>query len=83
MTTKKASSPRPQRSPRLRKEYRFDYATARPNRFAARMAEGTVAVVLDPDVARVFKTSEAVNALLRSVITSMPDQASTVRGKGR
>lgn len=49
----------------LRPEYRFDYSKSKPNRFAARMSEGTVAIVLEPDVAAVFKSSEAVNALLR------------------
>ena len=56
----------------LRPEYRFDYSKSKPNRFAAKMLEGTVAVVLEPDVAAVFKSSEAVNALLRSVISAMP-----------
>jgi len=57
----------------LRREYRFDYSRARPNRFAKRMSEGIVAVVLEPDVAARFKSSEAVNAVLRSVIAAMPD----------
>jgi hypothetical protein len=36
------------------------------------MSEGTVAVVLDPDVAKVFGSSDVVNALLRSIISAMP-----------
>ena len=56
----------------LRSEYRFDYSKSKPNRFAAKMSEGAVAVVLEPDVAAIFKSSEAVNALLRSVISAMP-----------
>ena len=56
----------------LRSEYRFDYSKAKPNRFAAKMSEGAVAVVLEPDVAAVFKSSEAVNTLLRSVISALP-----------
>lgn len=56
----------------MRREYRFDYKKAKPNRFAARMGAGTIAVVLDPDVAAVFKSSESVNALLRSVIAALP-----------
>lgn len=56
----------------MRREYRFDYKKAKPNRFAARMGAGTIAVVLDPDVAAVFKSSESVNALLRSVISALP-----------
>jgi len=56
----------------MRREYRFDYKKAKPNRFAKQMARGTIAVVLDPDVAAVFKSSEAVNNLLRSVIAVLP-----------
>jgi hypothetical protein len=57
----------------MRKEYRFDYRRAKPNRFAEKMSEGVVVVVLEPDVAAVFKSSEAVNTLLRSVIAAMPE----------
>ena len=56
----------------VRAEYQFDYRKARPNRFAGRFKTGAVAVVLDPDVASVFESSETVNALLRSVIAAMP-----------
>ncbi len=55
----------------LRPEYRFDYSKTKPNRFAARMSEDVIAVVLEPDVAAVFNSSESVNALLRSVISVM------------
>lgn len=54
----------------LSSEYLFDYSKAKPNRFAARMSGSTIAVVLEPDVAAVFKSSKAVNALLRSVISA-------------
>ena len=57
----------------MQKEYRFDYRRAKPNRFAEEMAEGVVVVTLEPDVAAVFKSSEAVNTLLRSVIAAMPE----------
>jgi len=56
----------------LRSEYRFDYSKSKPNRFATKVSGGTIAIVLDPDVAAVFKSSETVNALLRSVISAMP-----------
>ena len=56
----------------LRAEYRFDYAKARPNRFATRIRPGAVAVMLDPDVARVFKNAETVNGVLRAVAAAMP-----------
>lgn len=67
-TRKKSRSP----SEEMRREYRFDYKKAKPNRFADRMDAGTIAVVLDADVAEVFKSSESVNALLRSVISVLP-----------
>jgi hypothetical protein len=54
--------------------YDFDYAKARPNRFASRLHRGAIAVVLDPDVAEVFQTSDAVNAFLRSAIATMPSE---------
>ena len=63
---------RPAKEETLRSEYRFDYSKSKPNRFAAKMSEGTVAVVLEPDVAKVFRSSEVVNALLRSIISAMP-----------
>ena len=52
-------------------EYNFDYSQARPNRFAEEMGKDRVVVVLDPDVAEVFKTPEAVNRVLRALITTM------------
>ena len=74
----KKTSNRRQRRPvpdDIRAEYQFDYSQAGPNRFAAPMKGSTVAVVLDPDVASVFQTSEAVNSLLRSVISALPEDA--------
>jgi len=59
----------------MRQEYRFDYRKARPNRFASQMKGGAVAVVLDPDVASVFGSSQSVNSLLRSVIKALPKGA--------
>ena len=56
----------------MRGEYRFDYRKARPNRFAPLIKGRTVAVVLDPDVASVFQSSESVNSLLRSLISALP-----------
>jgi hypothetical protein len=69
---KKTSSKRSTGNDDLRREYRFDYRLAKPNRFAPQFATGSVAVVLDPDVASVFRTSDSVNALLRSVLAAMP-----------
>ena len=52
-------------------EYQLDWSKAKPNPYAARLKD-TVAVVLAPDVAEVFPTSESVNNLLRSVIAAVP-----------
>lgn len=55
----------------LRSEYNLDYSKAKSNRFAGRMADRVV-VVLDPDIAEVFTTSDSVNAALRALISAMP-----------
>jgi hypothetical protein len=60
------------RAPGLRAEYRFDYAKSRPNRFASAAGRTSVAVLLDQDVARVFRTAESVNAVLRAIVSTMP-----------
>jgi hypothetical protein len=79
---KKASEPKPKSAADdLRPEYDFDYSRAKPNRFSERFQAGSVAVVLDPDVASVFRSSESVNTLLRSVIAALP--AEPVRPKAR
>jgi hypothetical protein len=73
----KKTSDRRRRRPEpvdIQTEYRFDYRKARPNRFAPLMKGSAVAVVLDPDVASVFRTSKAVNSLLRSVISALPQE---------
>ncbi len=57
----------------MRTEYRFDYSKSKPNRFASQIKEGSVAIVLEPDVASVFDNSESVNQLLRSVIAAFPE----------
>lgn len=49
----------------LQSHYDFDYSKAKPNRFASLIKQESVMVVLDPDVADVFPTSESVNEALR------------------
>lgn len=54
-------------------EYDFDYSKTRPNRFANQgEIVKTVRVTLDPDVAEVFTTSEAVNHARRSLLSAIP-----------
>lgn len=71
---KKARAPKrtPASSDDLRPEYGFNYSKAKPNRFAARFDKKRLVVLLDPDVAAVFKTPEAVNDVLRALISTMP-----------
>ena len=56
-------------------EYNFDYREARPNRFAERIYKDRRVVILDPDISKVFTSSESVNTILRALITSMPKSA--------
>ncbi len=55
----------------LAREYRFDYSKSRPNRFARKVAKDAVVVVLDSDVAEVFRDSKRVNSLLRATIAAV------------
>ncbi len=68
---KKTSSNNSQkdRSDDMKPEYCFDYSHARPNRFAKRIDDKRVVVVLDPDVSEVFTTPESVNEALRDIIS--------------
>ena len=69
---KKPSKANAEVSDDLRPEYRFDYATARRNPYARRLRGHVVAVILDPEVAAAFPTSESVNKALRSVMGVVP-----------
>ena len=60
-------------------EYKFDYEKAKPNRFAGRMKDGAVVVVLDPDVAKVFTSAEEVNKALRAIISAIPEHHASSR----
>jgi hypothetical protein len=73
---KKRSKDRSEGSDDLRSEYRFDYAKARPNPYATRLRGRVLAVVLDPEVAAAFPTSDSVNSALRSVMGVVPRRSS-------
>jgi len=45
----------------------YDFSDARRNKYATRYAEGSNVVVLDPDVAAVFRNAVEVNAALRAL----------------
>ena len=57
----------------IRKEYKIDYGKSRPNRFAKITLEEPLVVMVDADVAEVFRTSEAVNQALRALIAAIPE----------
>jgi hypothetical protein len=51
----------------MRSEYKFDYASAVRGKYYRRLLkEGANIVVLEPDVAKAFRSSAAVNEALRS-----------------
>lgn len=77
MKKTKAKDETPEDADELRADYQFDYSKAKPNRFAKKKAAGSRTVVLAPDVAAVFKTPEAVNAILRALIHNMPNGTPT------
>jgi hypothetical protein len=60
---------RPSQADDLRSEYNFDYATAVRGKYYRRLIrEGANVAVLEPDVARVFRSSAAVNEALRTLL---------------
>jgi hypothetical protein len=53
----------------LRPEYDFDYSTAVRGKYYRRLLkEGANVAILEPDVARAFRSSAAVNEALRSLL---------------
>ncbi len=81
MIMKKTSETKTNKVQEMAAEYRFDYKKAKPNRFAARMQNEPLIVMVDPDVARVFTTSEEVNKALRALISAMPEKKTKVATK--
>lgn len=53
----------------------YDFSKGTRGKYAKRYADGTNVVLLDPEVAKAFPTSEAVNKALRKV---MEDQKKTL-----
>ena len=69
---KKTPKTKPRKVQEMASEYRFDYKKAKPNRFAARMKDEPLIVMIEPDVAKVFTSAEQVNKALRALISAMP-----------
>lgn len=59
----------PRQTEELRAEYVFDYSKATRGKYYNRLIkEGANVVVLEPDVAKAFRNSAAVNKALRSLL---------------
>jgi hypothetical protein len=81
----------------VRSEYDFDYSKAVRGKYYRRLLkEGANVIVLEPDVAKAFRSSKAVNAALRSLLevsestrrlttrsTRRAPASRSLRGKGR
>ena len=70
---KKTPRTKPRKVQDMASEYRFDYKKAKPNRFAARMKNEPLIVMIEPDIAKIFKFAEQVNKALRALISAMPE----------
>ncbi|MHC9539494.1 MAG: hypothetical protein AB9903_08235 [Vulcanimicrobiota bacterium] len=77
----KAQKPREE----LRAEYDLDYSKAVRGKYYRRLIEeGANVILLEPDVARAFSDSAAVNAALRSLLDiTRSTQRLTKRSSGR
>ena len=69
----------------MRAEYDFDYSTAVRGKYYRRLVqEGANVAILEPDVAKAFRTSAAVNDALRSLLAvSETTRRLTTRSSGR
>lgn len=71
---KKTPATKPRKVQDMAPEYRFDYKKAKPNRFAARMKDQPLIVLIEPDIAKVFTSAEQVNKALRALISAIPEK---------
>jgi hypothetical protein len=51
----------------------YDFSKGERGKYAKQYAEGTNVILLDPDVAKAFPTSESVNKALRALIQQQED----------
>jgi hypothetical protein len=68
-----------QDEPEMRAAYNFSRGVR--GKYARRYAQGTNVVVLDPDVARVFPSSESVNRSLRALADIIRQQKKPLASK--
>lgn len=71
----------PNNKEELLPEYDFDYAKAKPNRFAEKYQQMQRTVVLDDDVAEEFPSAESVNEALRFLVRIKRENQSSLQNK--
>lgn len=71
---KKTPATKTRKIQEMASEYHFDYRKAKPNRFAAKMKNEPLIVMIEPDLAKVFSSAEKVNKALRALISAMPEK---------
>ena len=74
---KNATSKAPEQE--MQREYDFSHGVR--GKYARRYAEGSNIVVLDPDLAKVFPTTDAVNKALRALAGIISTQKETLQAK--
>jgi hypothetical protein len=71
--TAKSGSARATKVAEMRAEY--DFSDGVRGKYAGRTAKGAIMVTIDPDVAKAFPTSAAVNRALRAILDVVPRTA--------
>ncbi len=59
----------------------YDFSSAARGKYARRYAQGTNVVVLEPDVAKAFPNTEAVNSSLRALVSIIKRREKAVASK--
>ena len=59
----------------------YDFSKGKRGKYAKRFARGSNVVVLEPDVARLYRDSDAVNRALRALAEVAPIRPRPRRGK--
>ena len=58
----------------------YDFSCGKRGKYASKFSEGSNVVILDPDVANLFKDSASVNAALRTLAEIARKQAKKATG---
>jgi hypothetical protein len=72
-----SQSNKPESKEEMRAEY--DFSGGERGKYYKQYQQGTNVILLDPDIAEVFRDSESVNRALRELIEKAKDQVSEPR----